>query len=93
MPSFTKMGWRGFSIGTLVLFAIASWLNYWIFGEELTNALAITLGSLMGAYVFTLIIWRLVRIKMKEAAMDAPYFILLGGSILMVGTILSKLIY
>lgn len=74
MTTLTALTWRGFWIGTAILFALLFLLNYHLY--VMPDALSVTVGGLLGAFIFAWIVWRVTKSIMKERTPESKYFIL-----------------
>ena len=74
MTTLTALSWRAFWIGIATLFALFFLLNYHLY--VMPDALSVTVGGILGAFIFAWIVWRITKFIMKERTPESKYFIL-----------------
>ena len=75
MASNLQLTWRSFWIGTTGLFFFFFGLNYQLYA--MPDALSVTVGGLVGAFVFAWVALRVTKLIMKARAPDAKYLCLI----------------
>lgn len=74
MAKFTELSWRGVWIGTTCLFGVVFFVNYRLY--VMPDALSMTIGALLGSYLFGWLVWRITKLKMgSERAPEPRYFV------------------
>ena len=89
MAKLTELGWRGFWIGTILLFGVVFLVNYSLY--VMPDALSVTVGSMLGIYLFSWLVWWVVKLIIKQRAPEPRYFIFVLACISMAVTILRHL--
>jgi hypothetical protein len=75
MARFTELSSRGFWIGTAILFGVVFLINYNLY--VMPDAFSVTLGTLLGSYLFAWIVWWVVKLIMKARAPERRYLVFL----------------
>ncbi|MGF6265454.1 hypothetical protein OKW34_000232 [Paraburkholderia youngii] len=87
----SRLGVRGFWIGTLIAFLVVFAINYRLY--VMPDAVSITAGDLVAPFLIAWLIWRLVKWRMKERAPEQRYFVLVLASIfLAIAVVFPRLI-
>ena len=73
------MSWVGFWIGTACLFGAGVFVSSQFF--LVTDAIAMSFGRILGAYLFAWVVWRAVELKMGHRAPDRQLFVFVLGSL------------
>ena len=84
MANLTALTWRGFWIGTAILFGLLFLLNYHLY--VMPDALSVTVGGLAGAFIFAWLAWLVTKLTMKERTPEYRYFILTIAALAVVAT-------
>lgn len=84
MTTLTALTWRGFWIGTATLFGLLFLLNYHLY--VMPDALSVTVGGLIGAFIFAWVVWRITKFIMKERTPESRYFILIIAALSVVAS-------
>ena len=79
MANNLQITWRSFWIGTAVLFIFFFGLNYHRYA--MPDALSVTVGGLVGAYIFAWIVLRVTKLIVKARAPESKYFCLVVAAI------------
>jgi uncharacterized membrane protein YccC len=82
MAIFTTLSKRGFLIGTAILFSFLFLLNYHLY--VMPDALSVTVGGLLGAFIFAWVALRVTKFIMKDRAPESRSFILIIASMTVV---------
>jgi undecaprenyl pyrophosphate phosphatase UppP len=90
MASLTALTWRGFWLGTAVLFGLFFLLNYHLY--VMPDALSVTVGGFIGAFIFAWIVWLITRFIMKERTPQFQYFLLVLASLSVVAQGMTNLL-
>lgn len=90
MAGLTALTWRGFWIGAVVLYGLFFLLNYHLY--VMPDALFVTVGGFIGAFVFAWLVWCVTKFIMKERAPESKYFILVLASLSVVASSYSGVV-
>lgn len=74
MAKLTELSARGFWIATACLFAVVFLVNYFVY--VMPDVLSMTVGLMLGAYLFGWLAWLVTRQVMgRERAPEPRYFV------------------
>ncbi len=86
MAKLTELSWRGFWIGTTLLFGAVFLVNYRLY--VMPDALSMAIGAMLGSYLFGWLVWRVVKLKMQQRAPEPRYFVFVLACLSMAAIIL-----
>lgn len=89
MAKFTELSWRGFWIGTSVLIGAAFLINYHVYA--MPDALSMTIGTMLGSYLFGWLVWRVIKLRMGQRAPEPRYFVFVLACLSAAATIFPHL--
>lgn len=89
MEKIPELSRRGFRIGTTCLFGVVFLINYRLY--VMPDALVMAIGVILGSYLFSWLVWRIAKLKMKQRAPEPRYFIFVLGCISVATTILPHI--
>lgn len=90
MAKLTELSWRGFWIGTTLLFGVVFFANYSLY--VMPDALSVSVGSMLGSYLFGWLVWRVVKLKMQQRAPEPRYFVFVLACLAIAATILPHVV-